>query len=316
MKTAAVVATPPNSQGDVFVSELGNDSQVKILVSSVKVTLNGADITASVGKAQAADGLGVVLTGVPNDATVRYLTVDAQGNTALHNRMLIENVDGNGFDIGGFGLVGPPAFTAIGQLIGFGDDGPAASIALTGNEAVTDESTGANASDTGLAAPNDEGALTPSLVPAAARLIGYDQANVVTTAGTGAGTDGGASSVTLELGANTDSGLTTTDGTAIALVKEGSIVVGRAAGEAIFAISINASGQVTVEQYDSIRHTPGRHLRRRRADRGRAAVRQGFGHRRRYRRGQPADRHRPEDRHGGRRAGRIARAQGGVPDCR
>jgi len=60
----------------------------------------------------------------------------------------------------------------------------------------------------------------------------------------------------LTLAANNDRGLTTTDGTAILLYLESGVVVGRAWTEAIFAIAIDANGQITVEQYDSIRHTP------------------------------------------------------------
>lgn len=232
-----------------------DDVEVKISTASVKVMLGGVQVTSGITVTQLAGGLGVEVRGVPVGATVQYGTVDAGGLPTSHTRLLIENYDGNPFDIGGFALQGPPTFTAIGQLIGFGDDGPVAAIGLTGQEAITDESTGANAADTGLAAPADEVGHAVSLT-AASRLIGWDQATVVSLAGTSAGTDGGSSSVSLELGANTDSGLKTTDGTAIVLSKEGSVVVGRAGTEAIFAISIDANGQITVEQYDSVQHSP------------------------------------------------------------
>ncbi len=232
-----------------------DDVEVRIDPASVRVFVGGNQVTQGITVVQLAGGLGVDVRGVPVGATVRYGTVDSGGLATTHTRLMIENVNGNPFDIGGFALQGPPSFTAIGQLIGFGDDGPTAGLALTGNAAVTDESTGANASDTGQAVPNDESGHSVTLADGA-RLIGWDQAVVVTTAGTSTGTDGGSSSLALTLGGNTDSGLTTTDGTAIMLYLEGSVVVGRAGTEAIFAISLDANGQVTVEQYDSIRHTP------------------------------------------------------------
>ncbi len=56
-----------------------------------------------------------------------------------------------------------------------------------------------------------------------------------------------------------NSGLFTTDGSAITLVEEGNLVVGRVAsgadsGKAAFAISIDATGVLTVEQYLSLDH--------------------------------------------------------------
>jgi Domain of unknown function (DUF5801) len=232
-----------------------DDVEVRIDPASIQVFVGGTQVTQGITVVQLAGGLGIDVRGVPVGATVRYTTIDSNGQPATHTRLMIENVDGNPFDIGGFSLGGPPTFTSVGQLIGFGDDGPTASIALTGNAAVADESTGANGADLGLALPDDEVGHVVSLANGA-RLIGWDQAVMVTTTGTATGTDGGTSTVTLTLGANNDSGLTTTDGTAILLSLEGGVVVGRAGTEAIFAIAIDAAGQVTIEQYDSIRHTP------------------------------------------------------------
>jgi Domain of unknown function (DUF5801) len=155
----------------------------------------------------------------------------------------------------------PPAFAFIGQAIGFGDDGPSASLTLTSEQAVTDESTTSRALDGGLALFNDETtALTPVLVAGATR-IGYDQAALVSLAGSSFGTDGGGSmAVSLEVAAvGIDSGLNTNAGTDILLYKEGSIVVGRAggpAGAAMFAFGIDQAGLVTVEQYRPIAHLP------------------------------------------------------------
>lgn len=239
--------------GANFITGLTNDTQVKIDPNSVQVFLGGNEITDFVVTEV---GLGVDVSGVPEGATVRYLTVDGNGDPTQHNRTLIENVNGSPFDIGGFALVGPPAFESIGQAIGFGDDGPVAQVALTANLAITDESTGANASDGGLAAADDESGHTAVIV-GGATLIGYDQAQLVSASGSSAGTDGGSTVLSLRLASST-SGLQTTDGTAITLVQAvpGGSIVGWAGGVAVFGIALDQSGNVTVEQYGSIRHSP------------------------------------------------------------
>jgi Domain of unknown function (DUF5801) len=241
--------TTAAEKGAAFITGLVGDTQRDVLPGSVKVFLAGVDITASVTVQEV--GLSVRVIGVPVNATVRYET-DVE-----HNRLLVENENGNPFDIGGFALVGPPTFATIGQAIGFGDDGPNIALALSGNSAITDESTTAPPTDGGQAEPNDNDGRVPTLT-AAARLIGYDEAAVVIASGASLGTDGGTAAVySLKIGNSNDSGLTTTDGTSILLFKEGSVVVGRAGGEAIFAIGIDAAtGNVTTEQYDSIRHSP------------------------------------------------------------
>ncbi|WP_205910072.1 DUF5801 repeats-in-toxin domain-containing protein, partial [Rhizobium rosettiformans] len=62
-------------------------------------------------------------------------------------------------------------------------------------------------------------------------------------------------SLTLKIN-DTDSGLFTTDGQPITLSKEGELVVGRIAnGTAAFAIHMDSSGQVTVAQYLSLKHS-------------------------------------------------------------
>lgn len=244
-------------QGAAFVTGLTNDTQLDIKPTSVQVLLGATDITNTVTITE--DGLSVRVANVPEGATVRYLSFDpVTGNPVDHNRVLIENVNGNPFDIGGFALLAEPTFAYIGQAIGFGDDGPTAAISLSGTGAVTDESTGADATDTGLAAPNDEAGKTAALV-AGKTLIGYDQETLVSTAASSFGTDGaGTKVVSLELGSGSsiDSGLNTTSGADIILYKVGSVIVGRTAGVGteVFAIGIDADGKVTVEQYGSIDH--------------------------------------------------------------
>ena len=260
VRVSAYLEGASNPQGSAFVAELGNDAQVKIDVLSVKVFKAGVDITAQVTKVQ--NGLSVDINNVPSGATVSYITVDAGGLATNHNRALIENVDGNPFDIGGFGLVAPPTFTTIGQLIGFGDDGPVAAITTTANSAITDESTTAVAGDIGGVTPfNDEvGAPALTLIAGETR-IGYALAQLVDVSGGSFGTDGaGSKVVSLVVINGADSGLNTTAGNDILLYQvSATLVVGReggASGAIVFAISIDQSGNVTVDQYGSIDHLP------------------------------------------------------------
>ena len=260
VRVSAYLEGASNPQGSAFVAELGNDAQVRIDALSVKVTKAGVDITAQVIRTQ--NGMSVDIGHVPTGATVSYVTVDAGGLAAIHNRTLIENVTGNPFDIGGFGLVGPPIFTTIGQLIGFGDDGPVAAVSTAARSAITDESTTTAAGDIGGTRPfNDEvGAPALTLVAGQTR-IGYALAQLVDVSGSSFGTDGARSKVvSLVVSDGADSGLDTTAGNDILLYQvSASLVVGReggASGAYVFGISIDQSGLVTTEQYGSVDHLP------------------------------------------------------------
>lgn len=136
VKISAFVTAP--EQGQAFIDGLTNDTQLDISLASVRVFVGGVDVTASVTVIE--DGLSVKVEGVPVGATVRYETTGG----VEHNRVLIENVNGNNFDIGGFALVGQPTYAFIGQAIGFGDDGPSTILGLTAATAAVDETTLAN----------------------------------------------------------------------------------------------------------------------------------------------------------------------------
>ena len=96
--------------------------------------------------------------------------------------------------------------------------------------------------------------------------IGFDQATLVDTSSSDVGSDDeGATGPTTSLAlsslyAGGAIGIQTTAGEDIDLALEGGVIVGRVMGgandnQAVFAISISG-GQVTVEQYESLDHTP------------------------------------------------------------
>ncbi|HTS41647.1 MAG TPA: DUF5801 repeats-in-toxin domain-containing protein, partial [Xanthobacteraceae bacterium] len=88
--------------------------------------------------------------------------------------------------------------------------------------------------------------------------LGVATTTLVSIAGSNAGADGLGSSTHLSLevagGDGADSGLTTTDGTAIHLFLVSGIVEGRVdgSGDVAFALSINDAGQVTLAQYQAL----------------------------------------------------------------
>ena len=147
---------------------------------------------------------------------------------------------------------------AIGSSISFQDDGPTASMTLTGATVTLDETVGSTTDtpdddiDSGNSDPFGDAYGTP---------IGAvsDVDMVDTTTTTGEDEEGATTVVSLNVLA-LDSGLATTDGTTINLYEENNgDVTGRAgsdSGEVIFAISIDADGEVSVAQYDSLEHAP------------------------------------------------------------
>ncbi|MBH2032140.1 MAG: VCBS domain-containing protein, partial [Pseudomonadales bacterium] len=155
------------------------------------------------------------------------------------------------------------ASVPIGQVIGFDDDGPTAAIRLVGEVGVThDETAGLQNNDTGdssvsglfTGVSNPGGDLSPS---------GYAQSAsaLVSTAGSNVGQDQEGAGMVLSLSiSNAASGLTTTDGQTITLVKEGLLIVGRVdgggadAGKAAFAVAITDDGKISVAQYISLQH--------------------------------------------------------------
>ena len=152
----------------------------------------------------------------------------------------------------------------IGDRVRFSDDGPTADIARTTNTVVMDESLGIDAADPN-AASDDNVAANPFNAgwgTPIGLLAGVDLVNITTS--TGADQEGATSVVTLSIvgDSGADSGLQTTDGLQINLYLEADgTVTGRVGGEdgaVIFAVSINNAGEVTVAQYDALKHpTPG-----------------------------------------------------------
>ena len=154
----------------------------------------------------------------------------------------------------------------IGGQIKFEDDGPTAAISLTGNMAVTDETVGLPDPDgDNDQVGNDETNAGAPLV-AGETAIGFDQATLVDTSSSDVGSDDeGATGPTTSLAlsslyAGGAIGIQTTAGEDIDLALEGGVIVGRVMGgandnQAVFAISISG-GQVTVEQYMALDHTP------------------------------------------------------------
>ena len=166
----------------------------------------------------------------------------------------------------------------IGDRIGFQDDGPTAGmVSVSGGILIHDETPGDDGDDdvassaaldnlfAGVANKGDDPHVTGS------GPIGYAQDTFSITPSANYGADGQGAAVQYSLtisAANALSGLQTTDGKNIRLVKEGAIIVGRvdfdgdgsvtdgeANDDAAFAIHVDpATGQLTVAQYLSIKH--------------------------------------------------------------
>src|SRR5262249_54322045 len=125
------------------------------------------------------------------------------------------------------------ASTDIGSQIHFHDDGPTAAISPTETSVNVDETAGTQPDETtaagvialfaGVANPGTDASPSPAQYAT--------KGGLVSTAGSSAGADQEGATTVLSLAINggdhTDSGLTTTDGHAIFLFKEGSLIVGR-----------------------------------------------------------------------------------------
>src|SRR5262249_11770292 len=154
--------------------------------------------------------------------------------------------------------------TGIGAKIQFLDDGPTAAIALTGTSVAHDESAGIQADDNPAAATPFASVVNPSTdLPAPNPDDRFAQsASAVVSASSssfGADQENGSKAFSLAV-ASSSSGLKTTDGTDVFLVKEGDLVVGRIGGTtqasaAAFAIAIDSlTGVVSTAQYASLQH--------------------------------------------------------------
>src|SRR5262249_28915554 len=139
--------------------------------------------------------------------------------------------------------------TDIGAAISFHDDGPTAHIARAEANLSVDETV-----------PSGDEGNDPFGAASGTVVLGTATAPLVTTSGSNAGQDdeGATTHVTLAIvgGDGADSGLRTTNGTAIHLFFNGDVVEGRAdeSNEVAFALSIDDAGDVTVAQYLSLQH--------------------------------------------------------------
>src|SRR5262245_3745282 len=184
--------------------------------------------------------------------------------SAPHDRVLIEGVAGK-FDIGGFAITqASSASVDIGQQLTFEDDGPTAAIALTGTSVAHDETAGIQADDNPAAATPFASVVNPSTdlpAPNPDDRFAQSASAVVSASSSSFGADQENGSKVFSLAvASSSSGLKTTDGTDVFLVKEGDLVVGRIGGTdptfaAAFAIAINSlTGVVSTAQYASLKH--------------------------------------------------------------
>ncbi|RUX33581.1 hypothetical protein EOA23_06190 [Mesorhizobium sp. M2A.F.Ca.ET.042.01.1.1] len=222
--------------GAGFVDGLTNDTKVNITSASV------TDFVVKTGNTQYtpvatvnADGT-LTITGLSTGDKVSWTTTDP------HNRVLIENVsntdsdannDNNTFDIGGFGIVtSSGSSTFVGQQIVIEDDGPSITASATGAPTLTvDETVLATDATAGFAAQFTKN---------------Y-------------GTDGqGATPVSYALSTpGGASGLTdTATGESVVLSLVNGQILGKTAttGLTVFVVSVDSSGQVTLDQQRAIVH--------------------------------------------------------------
>ncbi|WP_160005264.1 VCBS domain-containing protein [Rhizobium sp. 18055] len=139
------------------------------------------------------------------------------------------------------------------------DDVPTVSISLTGRTVIHDETTG---NDKGTNDSTSSAAKSPFAgieSTEGLHALGYARnGNAIVTYGSSVGADE-PSKVSLTLHVTTEvSGLSTTAGEKITLHEENGLVVGRDSdGNAVFAISLDSSGHVSIAQYQAIQHPIG-----------------------------------------------------------
>jgi hypothetical protein len=220
--TAFDIADSPQA-GD-FVSGLG--SGTKVTVTSVTVRDgSGNDVTGNKVTLNA-DGSATV-NGLDSHFTVAWTT------SAPHDRVLIEGVAGK-FDIGAFDITQASAAAVdVGQQLTFEDDGPSITATATGASTLTVDET--------VLATDDTKAFAA-------------QFNV------NFGTDGaGATGTTYALSTpGGASGLTdTATNQSVVLSLVNGQVVGKTAisGDTVFVVSVDANGNVTLDQQRAIVHT-------------------------------------------------------------
>jgi T1SS-143 domain-containing protein len=212
------------------------------------------------GKAGDVTVFKIILNATDGSVTLVQYEAIAHGDASNHDEpaTITENVLSLGVIVYDKDGDSHSASLDLGAVIGFEDDGPSALIALKDHvRLVLDESLGVDPHDVNAALDDDV-----SGNPFAADYgtpIGLVRGALVEIQAADAGSDTVGSSVELSLNIlNADSGLMTTDGQPITLYQEsdGSITgrIGGASGTVIIAVSLDAAGEVTVAQYQALRH--------------------------------------------------------------
>ncbi|WP_283195045.1 DUF5801 repeats-in-toxin domain-containing protein [Rhizobium sp. AN80A] len=212
------------------------------------------------------------------DRPVLSLTLNADGSFKFQQYDQLDHAAGNGANSdlkAGNGTVAGIDFGSVikatdgdgdsinlaGKLVvKITDDVPTVSISLTGRIVTHDESANDN-----LGSDDTTSQTVKSIFSAfengnsGITALGYARdAGAIVDYGSSIGTDGqGKVSLTLSI-TSSDSGLFTADGKAITLSMSNGLVIGRDSdNKAVFAISLDSGGRVSVAQYQAIKHADG-----------------------------------------------------------
>ncbi|MBO9193450.1 VCBS domain-containing protein [Rhizobium sp. 16-449-1b] len=210
------------------------------------------------------------------DRPVLSLTLNSDGSFKFQQYDQLDHVAGNGANTDLKTTTGSVAGIDFGSVIkatdGDGDsitlggklvvkitdDVPTVSISLTGRIVTHDESIGVSANSDDVK-PADVASIFAAFEKTAGTALGYArEAGAIVNYGSSVGTDGqGKTTLTLGI-TNSDTGLLTTAGKAITLSMSNGLVIGRDSdGKAVFAISIDSDGRVSIAQYQAIKHPDG-----------------------------------------------------------
>ena len=212
------------------------------------------------------------------DRPVLSLTLNADGSFKFQQYDQLDHAAGNGANSdlkAGNGTVAGIDFGSVikatdgdgdsinlaGKLVvKITDDVPTVSISLTGRIVTHDESANDN-----LGSDDTTSQTVKSIFSAfengnsGITALGYARdAGAIVDYGSSIGTDGqGKVSLTLSI-TSSDSGLFTADGKAITLSMSNGLVIGRDSdNKAVFAISLDSGGRVSIAQYQAIKHADG-----------------------------------------------------------
>ncbi len=207
------------------------------------------------------------------DRPVLSLTLNSDGSFKYQQYDQLDHAAGDGNDLkaGSNGTVSGIDFGSVikatdgdGDSVTLGgkfvvkvtDDVPTVSISLTGSTVTHDETTGVNPGSDDSVLATAKSAFTGLENTERLHALGYARNGVaIVNSGSSVGTDEPKSaSLTLQV-TDAASGLRTTSGEAITLHEENGLVVGRDEdGDAVFAISLDSSGHVSIAQYQAIQH--------------------------------------------------------------